>query len=648
MTEPDTISADYSLRPSELASTLALLVEARQPVVVWGAPGCAKSQIAQQVAAQAGREYVDVRALLLDPVDLRGIPWRDGADRTRWAPPAFLPPSDADGSWLINLEELPSALPMVQAALYQLVLDRKCGEYELPEGAALIACGNREGDRGVVHRMPAPLASRFVHLEIRVDAADWCAWGAANGIAPEVLFFVSMRPELLHAFNPQSTEKAFPCPRTWEMVSNIVHRRNGLDPVAERALYRGTVGEAAAVEFSAFLQVWHELPHPRTVIDDPEGAVIPGNASAFDRAVRLALQDGRRHQSRRHRHLRHKAPARGRRVPRWLLHPPRAFAPAHPGLHPVGRRQNPLTPHQETHAMNLTHDAMLVSLRINSWSGRLYDRQASQQVAVHNDADSSAGRYNKRLLPKQAFAALAATMSNARTSHNANTLPWDDQGGRLLTVANYDRYTAALDTLVERVVRERARFIEDYDDYVDQARLDLGRLFRLEDYPDTEALQGKFAIRYRIVPVPDARHFMADLAEGETERVKRDIESQVRTRLNDAQRDLYRRLGEAVERVGERLREDENGKPLVFRDSLIENIRELVDVVPRLNIFADDDLAMLCREVKDKFAGIEPNALRPSGRFDPNLRRQVKRDADALTAQFAGYFAPAAENREAA
>ena len=292
--------------------------------------------------------------------------------------------------------------------------------------------------------------------------------------------------------------------------------------------------------------------------------------------------------------------------------------------------------------MNLTHDAMLVSLRINSWSGRLYDRQASQQVAVHHDADTNAGRYNKRLLPKQAFAALAATMSNARTSHYANTLPWDDQGGRLLTVANYDRYTAALDTLVERVVRERARFIEDYDDYVDQARLDLGRLFRLEDYPGTEALQGKFAIRYRIVPVPDARHFMADLAQGETERVKRDIEQQVRTRLNDAQRDLYRRLGEAVERVGERLREDENGKPLVFRDSLIENIRELVDVVPRLNIFADDDLAMLCREVKDKFAGIEPDALRPSGRFDPNLRRQVKRDADALTAQFAGYFAPAA------
>ena len=83
---------------------------------------------------------------------------------------------------------------MVQAALYQLVLDRSVGEYELPEGASIIACGNRESDRGVVHRMPTPLASRFVHLEIRVDAPDWCSWGAANGISPEVLFFIQLRP----------------------------------------------------------------------------------------------------------------------------------------------------------------------------------------------------------------------------------------------------------------------------------------------------------------------------------------------------------------------------------------------------------------------------------------------------------------------
>ncbi len=281
MTEPGTVSADYTLRPSELASTLALLVEARQPCIVWGPPGAAKSQIAQQVAADAGRQYVDVRALLLDPVDLRGIPWRDADGRTRWAPPGFLPPSDDTGSWLINLEELPSAVPMVQAALYQLVLDRKVGEYELPEGASLIACGNREGDRGVVNRMPTPLASRFVHLEIKVDAADWCAWGAANGIAPEVLFFIQLRPDLLHTFDPRSRERAFACPRTWEFASRIVHRRNGLDPAAERALLVGAIGEAAAIEFLAFLAVWRELPHPRAILDDPDNAEVPDNASAL-------------------------------------------------------------------------------------------------------------------------------------------------------------------------------------------------------------------------------------------------------------------------------------------------------------------------------------------------------------------------------
>ena len=138
--------------------------------------------------------------------------------------------------------------------------------------------------------------------------------------------------------------------------------------------------------------------------------------------------------------------------------------------------------------MDLTHDAMLVALHISAWSGRLYDREASNQVAAHNDASSTAGRYNKRLLPKAAFAALTATMSATRTTHYENSLPWDDKGARLLTVANYDRYTGLIDGLRERMIRERARFIEDYDDNVDQARLDLGKLFRISDYPSKEQL----------------------------------------------------------------------------------------------------------------------------------------------------------------
>ena len=288
--------------------------------------------------------------------------------------------------------------------------------------------------------------------------------------------------------------------------------------------------------------------------------------------------------------------------------------------------------------MNLNTDAMLASVRITAWSGRVYDRQASNHVAVHHDAAASAGRYNKRLLPKAAFAALTATMSNARSTHYEQTLPWDDQGARLLTVANYEHYTKLLDALRERMIRERARFIGDYEDNVEQARLDLGKLFRIEDYPSKEALQGKFGIRYRITPVQNADQFMAKLASDDVHRVKRDIEHQIEERLHDAVGDLYRRLGEAIERVSQRLQNDEKGKPLVFRDSMIENIRDLVDVVPRLNIFGDDDLARLCEEVKDRIASVEPDSLRPSGNFDPLARAQVKRDADALMEKFAGYF----------
>ena len=105
---------------------------------------------------------------------------------------------------------------------------------------------------------------------------------------------------------------------------------------------------------------------------------------------------------------------------------------------------------------------------------------------------------------------------------------------------------------------------------------------------------------------------MAKLATDNVDRVKRDIESQIGERLHDAVGDLYRRFGEAVERVSERLQEDENGKPLVFRDSMIANIRDLVDVVPRLNIFGDDELARLCEQVKEKIASVEPDSLRPS------------------------------------
>ncbi len=273
------IAASYDLPPSDIQKTLELMVGIKQPVIVWGPPGVGKSAICRQVARNLGLTYIDVRVLLLEPVDLRGIPYRDDKNRTCWATPDFLPPENSDAGYLVNLDELASGTPMVKAALYQLILDRQIGEYRLPDGAAIVACSNREEDRAVVSHMPTPLASRFTHLNIQASHADWQAWAAANSITPEVSFFLQFRPDRLMDFDPKSKEKSFPCPRTWQFVSDIVRSRNDLSADVERSLIAGTVGKGAAVEFCSFLKMWREIPYPDEIFDNPANARVPSEPS---------------------------------------------------------------------------------------------------------------------------------------------------------------------------------------------------------------------------------------------------------------------------------------------------------------------------------------------------------------------------------
>ena len=277
------MAADYSLAPDTLAVAIKSALTANQPLMIWGSPGIGKSAVAEQVAAEMGMRYVDVRTLLLDPVDLRGIPWRDDNDRTRWAPPIFLPPEDTTEGYVLNLEELPAAVPMVQAALYQLVFHpRKLGEYTLPDSARIIACGNREEDRAVSRRMSTALASRFVHVDARVDCDAWIEWALGANIATEVIFFLKYRPELLQQFDPKSKELAFPCPRTWALVAGQIDA-GGLKACSEvdLALLRGTVGEGAAVEFAAFMETYKQLPLPESVFTDPLGVAVPESPDAL-------------------------------------------------------------------------------------------------------------------------------------------------------------------------------------------------------------------------------------------------------------------------------------------------------------------------------------------------------------------------------
>jgi len=273
------------MKASAIAGAVSLLVEARQPVFVWGGPGIGKSEVMYQVAAAKQVPLQDVRALLLDPVDLRGLPYleADQQDPTiqnavarkqaKWASPDFLP---RDGEGILFLDELNAAAPMVQASCYQLVLDRRLGDYKLPDGWAIVAAGNRQSDRGATHQMPTPLKNRFTHLTFEVDLQEWCEWAIRSSIRPEVIAFLRFKPELLSQFDRDA--EAFPSPRTWSFVSKILNRKP--DRAIEHDLIAGTVGSGAATEFTAFLATFRNLPNIDAILMNPDKEPVPTDACA--------------------------------------------------------------------------------------------------------------------------------------------------------------------------------------------------------------------------------------------------------------------------------------------------------------------------------------------------------------------------------
>jgi hypothetical protein len=257
------------MKPNQVAAALEMYIDLQQPVMLTGEAGIYKSSIVQQVTTKMGRQLIDVRGALLDPVDLRGLPHVNGDGRAHWAVPDFLP---RDGEGVLFFDEVNRAPQMVQNAILQLTLDRKLGEYTLPDGWTVVAAGNPDTSRGVT-RMGEALSSRFVHIECEVDLDDWVAWASANGIRPEVVAFVKFRPNLLHAYDPKSTDKSFPCPRSWAFVSKALAK--GPRDDIEHACYAGTVGAGAAAEFMFFMHTFRTLPSLDGILKNPKAAAVP-------------------------------------------------------------------------------------------------------------------------------------------------------------------------------------------------------------------------------------------------------------------------------------------------------------------------------------------------------------------------------------
>ena len=217
------------------------------PAMLWGPPGIGKSAIINSIAKKLNLEVRDIRLAQLDPVDLRGIPTVEN-DQTKWAAPSFFP-QDETSEGIIFLDELSAADQSIQVAAYQLLLDRRLGDYKVPNKWVIFAAGNRAEDNSVSLSMSAALANRMMHLELHADPEEWTRWASKNSIDPNVIGFIRFSPEMLFDMG-ECGERGWPSPRSWDNVSRI--SSVGLSEEDLASCVSGLVGDAVAMQFLSY------------------------------------------------------------------------------------------------------------------------------------------------------------------------------------------------------------------------------------------------------------------------------------------------------------------------------------------------------------------------------------------------------------
>jgi hypothetical protein len=262
-TEARTVTA------TEARSRILRCFKKQRPVFLWGPPGIGKSEVVAELTQELGGHMIDLRLGQMEPTDLRGIPFfHKNKEVMDWAPPIDLPDEELASQYpvvVLFLDEMNSAAPSVQAAGYQLILNRRIGKYKLPDNVVIVAAGNRESDKGVTYRMPSPLANRFLHLEVRPDFDSWQTWAVNNKIHADVVGYLSFAKQDMFDFDPRSPSRSFATPRSWTFVSEFVED-NDITPQELTDLVSGLVGEGLAVKFMAHRKVAGQMPKPEDIL----------------------------------------------------------------------------------------------------------------------------------------------------------------------------------------------------------------------------------------------------------------------------------------------------------------------------------------------------------------------------------------------
>jgi hypothetical protein len=258
-----------TVSPNSAKASIKHALKKKRPIFLWGPPGIGKSDIVRQITDGFSNSHlIDIRLSLWEPTDIKGIPYFDSNSGTMvWGAPSELPSEEFAAQYdniVLFLDEMNSAAPSVQAAAYQLILNRRVGQYKLPDNVMIVAAGNREADKGVTYRMPAPLANRFIHLELAVNFDDWFQWSVTNKIHTDVVGYLTFSKKDLYDFDPKSPSRSFATPRSWSFVSELLE--DDLDDNTTTDLVAGAVGEGLAVKFMAHRKVASSMPNPTDIL----------------------------------------------------------------------------------------------------------------------------------------------------------------------------------------------------------------------------------------------------------------------------------------------------------------------------------------------------------------------------------------------
>lgn len=290
--------------------------------------------------------------------------------------------------------------------------------------------------------------------------------------------------------------------------------------------------------------------------------------------------------------------------------------------------------------MSITAKAMVLNLQIGIWQGYRLDKEASRKVTEQANAEIDAARVNKHLVPKEALKPVVAASSAVRAHFYAKTLPWKDNGDRLLTRALFLDF-----------VQEHERLKQEFNDAVhnflttaypaarDQAEFRMGELFKPDDYPSPAQLQHRFYINLDIDPVAEAGDFRVSLDAEHAASVREQMERAMQERIGRAMQDIWARLTDVVGHFAQKM-----GSDSVFRDSTVRNIEELVDLIPGLNVLDDPTLKSMEQEIRAKLTGLDPKNLRN----DAEVRTQAAKDAEDIMARMSGFMNATAPQQQAA